>query len=73
MWNRIETVPTDEAVLVAGGNVLFPVVASWSGRPDEPWQIECQAGDILVPVDNLDPSYWMSLEALPPIPESAGL
>lgn len=31
VWKLIDSAPRDEAILIAGGDILYPVTASWSG------------------------------------------
>lgn len=69
-WKPIESAPINEAVLIGGGDILYPVVASWTGLNDEAWCIDAQAA----PFDEIEgwPAYWMSLEELPPLPAAKG-
>lgn len=63
MWRPIETAPRDEAIQIAGGDILYPIVASWSGMDDEPWQIDAQAathGEI-----EGWPTHWRPLSSEP--------
>lgn len=67
MWRPIETAPKDEAIQIAGGDILYPIVASWSGMDDEPWQIDAQAathGEI-----EGWPTHWRPLSPEPGIPD----
>lgn len=63
LWRPIETAPRNEAVLIGGGDILYPIVASWSGLPDEAWCLDYQS----IPGDEIDgwPMYWMPLPELP--------
>lgn len=66
-WRPIKEAPDAETVLVAGGDALYPVTASWSGQTDECWQIDGQEdvhGEIGWP------THYMPLPAFPlPTPE----
>ena len=68
-WKPIATAPREEAILIAGGDILYPVVAHWTGRHDEGWCLDAQA----MPGDEIEgwPDYWMSLDELPPVPVAA--
>lgn len=67
MWKTIESVPRDEAVLIAGGDISYPIVASWSGLHDEAWRLDAQMDTH----DEIDgwPAFWMSLDDLPDLPK----
>ena len=61
-WRDISTAPTMEAVLVFGGEVRYPVVASWTGMADEPWCLDALENLH----DEIDwPTHWMPLPANP--------
>lgn len=61
-WEPIASAPTMEAVLVFGGEVKYPVVASWTGLRDEPWCLDA-LGNVH---DEIDwPTHWMPLPAPP--------
>lgn len=61
-WQPIESAPKDEAVLVCGGDVLYPCTASWSGLPEEEWTLDAQ-GECFDGVGW--PTHW---QPLPPPP-----
>lgn len=57
-WKDISTAPIMEAVLVCGGDILYPCSASWSGLPDEEWTLDAQA----TCYDEIGwPTHWMPL------------
>lgn len=61
-WQDISSAPTMEAVLVYGGEVKYPVVASWTGLNDEPWTLDA-LGNVH---DEIDwPTHWMPLPEPP--------
>lgn len=62
-WQPIGTCPRDEPVLIGGGDILYPIVASWSGLRDEPWHLDAQA----VLCDEITgwPTHWMPLPDQP--------
>lgn len=61
-WRPIETAPDSETVLVAGGDAIYPVTASWSGLSDEPWCIDGQEN---VHEEIGWPTHWKPLPAAP--------
>lgn len=61
-WQPIKTYHLNQPVLIAGGDIIYPIVASWNGRVDECWHIDAQ--------ENLGdevgwPTHWMPLPAPP--------
>lgn len=63
LWQPIETAPRDEAILVSGGGILYPIVASWSGRDDESWRLDAE-GNVHMELDRF-PTHWMPLPSSP--------
>lgn len=63
LWQPIETAPRDEAILVSGGGILYPIVASWSGRDDESWRLDAE-GNVRTELDHF-PTHWMPLPSSP--------
>lgn len=61
-WQDISSAPTMEAVLVYGGEVKYPVVASWTGLNDEPWTLDA-LGNVHDEIDR--PTHWMPLPEPP--------
>ncbi|MHB1310493.1 MAG: DUF551 domain-containing protein [Gemmatimonadaceae bacterium] len=57
-WQPIESAPPMEPVLVFGGEVRYPVTASWTGVLDEPWALDALQ-DIGQEID--PPSHWRPL------------
>ena len=62
-WQPIGTYQRDEAVLIGGGDILYPIVASWSGTRDEMWHLDAQ-GDIHTEIFGW-PTHWMPLPDQP--------
>lgn len=63
-WLPIETAPTCQTVLVAGGDAIYPVTASWDGGfgEGEGWYVDGQE-DIYCEIGW--PTHWMPLPAPP--------
>ncbi len=63
-WRPINTAPVDETVIVAGGDALYPVTASWGGSygEGEGWQVDGQE-DIHCEIGW--PTHWMPLPKFP--------
>jgi len=60
-WHPIDTAPTDEAVLICGGDVLYPFVASLNNGE---WDAEAQG--VILREDIAEyPTHWMPLPAPP--------
>ncbi len=57
-WQPIESAPPMEPVLVFGGEVRYPVTASWTGVLDEPWALDALQ-DIGQEID--PPTHWRRL------------
>lgn len=63
-WRPISTAPKQQTVLVAGGDALYPVTASWDGGhgEDDCWWVDgqddahCEIGW---------PTHWMPLPEPP--------
>jgi len=60
-WRPIETAPTDEAVLICGGDVLYPCVASLNNGE---WDAEAQGGILREDIAEC-PTHWMPLPEPP--------
>ena len=60
-WQPIETAPTDEAILICGGYVLYPCVASLNNGE---WDAEAQGGILREDIADY-PTHWMPLPAPP--------
>lgn len=60
-WHPIDTAPTDEAVLICGGDVLYPFVASLNNGE---WDAEAQGGILREDIAEC-PTHWMPLPAPP--------
>lgn len=58
-WRLIETAPTYEAVLICGGDVLYPCVASLNNGE---WDAEAQGGILREDIAEC-PTHWMPLPA----------
>lgn len=64
-WQPVETAPKNEAVLIAGGDVLYPIVASLNKTKDrESWDLDVQ-GAILAEEIADAPTHWMPLPEAP--------
>lgn len=61
-WQPIESAPREETILVAGGDAIYPVTASWSGLSDECWCIDGQE-DVHQEIGW--PTHWMPLPQSP--------
>jgi len=66
-WQPIETAPTMEAIQVIGGEVTYPVTASWTGRDDEPWCLDA-LGNVGQEID--PPTHWRPLPEPPAAAEA---
>jgi len=62
MWKPIRTVPLGVPVLIAGGGILYPIVASWSGN-NGVWCLDAQ--DEAVKDISERPTHWMPLPEPP--------
>jgi len=60
-WQPIETAPTYEAVLICGGDVLYPCVASLNNGE---WDAEAQGGILREDIAE-SPTHWMPLPEPP--------
>lgn len=65
-WQPISTAPTHETVLVAGGDAIYPVTASWDGDTIDGWWVDGQE-DVHEQIGW--PTHWMPL---PPSPSNQG-
>jgi hypothetical protein len=63
-WQPIKTAPKMEAVLISGGDVLYPIVASRTDRPDEGWWLDAQGAIEGNNAAAFYPTKWMSLGAI---------
>ena len=59
-WQPISTAPKDEAVLIGGGDIQYPIVASWSGLSDEVFCLDAQ-GDTHDEIEGW-PTHWARVE-----------
>ena len=65
-WQPIETMPNDEAVLIAGGDVLYPIVASKITTDEGSVSFDLDAqGGIVCPEVAYWPTHWMPLPEPP--------
>jgi hypothetical protein len=65
-WQPISTAPQFEAVLIAGGNILYPITASFNlNKIHGPflWEIEAQGEFWCDGPCNLEPTHWATLPA----------
>lgn len=62
-WKSIQTAPRNEAILIGGGDILYPIVASWSGLSDEAWWLDAQA-ECHSEIEGW-PTHWMPLPEQP--------
>lgn len=63
-WQPIATAPTHETVLVAGGDAVYPVTASWDGDTIDGWWVDGQE-DVHEQIGW--PTHWMPLPAGPSV------
>ncbi len=61
-WRPINTAPTYETILVAGGDALYPVTASWDGDNQDGWWVDGQE-DVHCEIGW--PTHWMPLPEAP--------
>lgn len=59
-WKPIDTAPEYEAVLIAGGDVLYPIVAS---KNEGRWDLDAQ-GAIVEDDIAQSPTHWMPIDAI---------
>lgn len=67
-WLPIATAPTYETILVAGGDAIYPVTASWDGDNVDGWWVDGQE-DVHEQIGW--PTHWMPLPAYP-VPSTDG-
>jgi hypothetical protein len=62
-WRKVSDsdTPREEPLLVAGGDVLYPIVGSCGLSEEEGWTVDCQ-GDIGA---EIHPTHWMPLPDFP--------
>lgn len=67
LWRPIAECPRSEALLIGGGDILYPIVASRSGKRNDPWRLDAQA----MPCDEITgrPTHY---HPLPPTPGKEG-
>jgi len=63
-WQPIKTAPEMEAVLICGGDVLYPFVASQTDIKDEGWWVDAQGVIFGREAAAFSPTHWMPLPEL---------